>query len=194
MKVLKLSNSSLGNQSIEILIPTDKDNLYYEPTEKLHKFDLLQVSYIENDKKTFFKEDILSEIVLSFLNFSKRIINNEVELLKEFEPGSFGYFYNQLSFDPEGAGWDILSIHLLWGGINVLVVMYSCNQSVYLEIFPIFNNFSEDESEEEDKANFKKFMENYAPIGVMKLDKDILLQWRQQVRDFFELKNDTIPY
>jgi hypothetical protein len=125
------------------------------------------------------------------LNFSRRIINNEAELLKEIDPGSFGYFYNQPSFD---VGWDILSVYLLWGGINVLVVMYSCNQSVYLEIFPVFNNFSEDESEEEDKANFKKFMESYEPIGVMKLDKDILLQWRQQVRDFFELTDDTIPY
>lgn len=191
MKKLELKN--LNNQSIEIVIPTDKDNLYYEPTEKLNRFDLLQIFYIENGEKTFLLEDILSEIVLSFLNTVKPIIRNEIDLTEKIKPGTFGYLYNNLFFDSKNGVWKNELAPSLWGGINVLVVMYSCNHSVYLEVFSVFN-FGEDDLDEEEVANFKKFMENYAPIGVMKLDKSTLLEWRQQVRDFFELTDDTIPY
>ena len=191
----KLQLKNFNEQCIEIVIPTDKDNLYYEPTDKLNRFDLLQVFYSEVGKEIFIAEEIINEIVPNFLDTIKVVINNEVDVTGKIEPGRFGYFYNQSFFDlfMKDSGEDDVFKYILCSGIGIQIAIYAYGELVYVEVFPSFR-YREGYSDEQIVENFKKFMENYAPIGVMKLDKNILLQWRQQVRDFFELKDDTIPY
>ncbi len=54
-----------NNTYFEVLVPElpDKDNYYYQPTEKLHVFDIVTLVYCNNNIKTEFLQDAAAEIL-----------------------------------------------------------------------------------------------------------------------------------
>lgn len=175
------------DKKITIQIPDlpNKVNYYYEPTEKIHKFDEGTVSFVDKDFNIELKKEILNEIVCPFYALLKKALHNELQLPDITKIGHAGYALNSMLHNKQD---DSIPLYWLWAGSeHRSTLLYNANNTIYLEIVPLYPWLYRDKKPSDNYISFDEFMKTYKPYVVETIPIDIAKQWLKQCEEL--LKN-----
>ena len=163
--------------SIEILVPDFeyKENYYYKPVKELQMFDVVTVEYQTNKIKLVLKKDAVAEVFGVFRNDLKRLLQNQLVLPKNIQPGDLGYNWN---IDTDEDNFDIdYFAYWLFSYRGVQTWIYNKDSKMYLEISPSYPWHSIEPSENEKVVPFEEFMQKYKPLALYELTKETVQKW-----------------
>ena len=122
--------------TIEIPDVSMKYNYYYEPTEKLHKFDEVTVFFSTKGNQVEIYKDILDDFITPFHRFLEKAIAHDLDLPHEIVEGEAGKILNY--YLNERSVVDLKSFWLCSSLKNNDTLMYSKNSKIYIEIAPMY--------------------------------------------------------
>jgi hypothetical protein len=170
---------------IEIYFPdsSNKINYFYKPTEKLHKFDEVMITYFDKEKEILLHKDTLDIALLSVIGQINKSFE-ELDLPPEIQMGQMVYALNEskkeYATETVGIYKNIdFSNYWVWstaGGAQTFI--YTFEGSLYLEIGKIYQWQYDDN--DIDLLFYQEFMKNYKPIAVEKISKKTAQQWLEQ--------------
>lgn len=180
----------INKNSLKITLPNHKTNLYYEPSEKLNRFDEVEIAYYsDKNKKTILSFDIIREILMSLSGSLEDAINTKLELPSFIKKSEFGKFYNETSYQitiednedlttEEKNNLDLFSKHWLFSDESIQTWIYNVEDKICIEITPSYKWLYQDPKLNEKFIPFKEFREHYKPYDIFCIDKKIASQWK----------------
>lgn len=181
--IFKLDTTSL----ISIKIPDlpEKFNYYYEPTEHLHKFDEAETFFIKNNKQLQLKKDILQEAILPFNFLLKKAIANELSLPEGINPGDVGKELNKSYNERPHAEVSSFSV---WQSVRrkTCTLLYNFNDSIYLEIVPLYKWSYIEPKKNEKYIPFDEFLKTYKPYYVEVIPRNVAFAWQKQCEEIIK--------
>ena len=185
---MTLINFNLDSKKeIQISIPNipDKFNYYYEPTEKMHRFDEATVNFITPLNQIEIKKDILGDIFVPFYKILKRAIHKTVVLPNEIQPGRAGYMLNLMLNDLNKIDLGPFWVWSSLTGNDTLI--YNASDIIYLEIVPAYPWTFKDPDPGEEYISLDTFLEKYKPLVFEKIPYKVALEWLNKSEGFLRL-------
>jgi hypothetical protein len=184
-----------STRKISITVPDipDKYNYFYEPTEKLHRFDEGYARFISKDFCMELKIEIIHEIVCILEGSLKKALNGQLSLPNGVRKGEVGYALNHMlyiTFNSDEAKKDRISPFWIWSGPNcVQTLMYNVKDVIYLELAPIYPWISIEQKKPDHMAyvSFHEFMKNYKPLFVEVIPRDVAIRWHKQTEHILDV-------
>jgi hypothetical protein len=174
---------------IEIYFPEieNKFNYYYQPTEKLHKFDEVSITFYYDENEILLYRNILED---GMLRISDRLLEADQELIElptEIQVGQMVYALNESGKDENSNCFKTVEFHKfwVWSVADIMhgaeTFMYTRNGQLYLEIGKIYPwLYDEPDLSDSNFMSYDEFMKNYKPIAVEKISKKTAQQWLEQ--------------
>jgi len=174
-------------KKIVVKIPDIKSkfNYYYEPSEKLHKFDEVTVFFVTKDCEIEIFKDSLDDFIVPFYRLLKKAIANNLELPREIEEGKAGEMLND--YLNERSTLDLKPFWLCSSLKNNDTLLYTKNNKIYMEVTPLYPwTFIEPKSED-NYISFDEFMKSYKPDAVEPILHVIACEWLAQCLEIINL-------
>ncbi len=179
---------------IAIFVPKfpHKVNYFYKPSPELHGFDEVTVIYEKKEQRIFILKEALQEILVTSTRRAEKLLNNSAILPKEINKGELGKQYNiDIYFEKDDFPYDKF---LFLSGVKIQVWMYNYENEIYIEIAPTWEWLFKDHEEDEKFIPFDEFIKNYEPYAFFKIDRNELIQFKQQCDGLIKkLGIDTEP-
>jgi hypothetical protein len=161
-----------------------KSTWYFEPSEKLNRFDEVNVVYENSGACTFlFEEEEMQEVIVRLMLAMQHVFQKSRQLSPAIQCGNLGYYFNQTIFD-EGYTFDFS--HYWWFSTRYIQTwLYTIDSKIYIEISPSYPwaNIELPKNFEQFPKNFvsyEEFMKNYRPIAVVSISPHIAQTWVDQ--------------
>ncbi len=170
-----------NNTYFEVLVPElpDKDNYYYQPTEKLHVFDIVTLVYCNNNIKTEFLQDAAAEILGSLHCVLSKVLLNKSILPDHIPFGSVSLWFS-INTAKGDFGFKFGSF-CLWSTISQPETwLYNKDNKIYLEVSLPYPWLFSDPKPSENYYSFDEYIKNYKPIAVYEISRETAQQWLEQ--------------
>lgn len=171
---------------INIVIPDlpQKHNYYYEPTDKLNRFDEVTVTYTGDNFSIVLSKDILNEILHVFNECLKKVIHGKLQLLSTAKTGTLGYTLNNILNEKQD---DDISFFWVWSSLNNIdTLFYNIGDEIYLEIVPAYPWTYQEPTAGDGYISFEEFMNNYKPYVVKNISVNTAIQWQRTCEDILK--------
>ena len=182
-----------ANKKISIEVPDvlDKFTCFYESTEKLHKFDVITVYFIDNDKKVIIYQDMLDDFILPFHILLLRALNNILSLPKEITVGNALLTLNDNLNERTS-----IEMNPYWLASTVKdktdTLLYTVNNNIYLEVGIVYPWTFLEPKPGDRYVTYDEFIKNYKPLLVELIPHEIAKQWLTKSEEI--LKSVEIDY
>lgn len=172
--------------SIKILIPDlqDKFNYYYKPIKKLHMFDEVTVVFENGTQQTNLIMDNANIVLHNFKEALEYSLNNKIVLPDFIKTGNLGFYYNIDMYNEQPESVDY-SYFWLWSIRGVQSWIYNQNNKIYLEIGFSYPWLFVEPKQSDHYISFDEFMNEYKPIIIEEIDRDIVEKWLEQCNEIF---------
>jgi hypothetical protein len=174
---------------LKVVIPdfNEKINYFYEPTDKLNKFDEASVILSMNEANTTIVVDALQDIMCSFCYYLKKTLNDELPLPVQVPLGALNDFYNRERYQDRWQDEDFPSAltldcpqFWLWSTAGLLQSwMYNYDGKIYLEIGASYPNLYDEDAQRDDKK-FEEYMDHYKPLLFVEVPHDVARAWLEK--------------
>jgi len=165
-----------------------KFNYYYEPTEKLHKFDEAKVCFVSKQNEILLCQDILDHIIQTMHVRLKKASTNNLLLPERLKAGYVGAELNKML---NGISDLNLNPFWMWSALGeVQTLLYNYDNKIYLEIVPTFPDSFDDNSDKPLSELFKEFMKTYKPYFVTEIPIETAQQWLEQSEQIIQMINN----
>ncbi len=170
-----------NNCYFDVLIPEfpDKDNYFYQPTEKLHMFDLVTLIYRNNEKKWVIQEDNVEEIILSSHWASIRALEG-TRVLPDHIPLGHVSLHSSFDVQYETSKFNDSNLYLWSSASSIQTWLYTRANKIYLEVSCTYPWSFVDPEPFENYFSFDEYVANYKPIAVHEINKETADQWIKQ--------------
>jgi len=174
--------------SIGIKVPniTEKVNYFYEPTEKLHKFDEVTVYLNQGNVSTLIARDVVQDIIVSLWESLYKSLHFKRELPLQIVEGKVGYCHNKDTYMLHCTADDEIknykekyncSLYNVWSSnLKIETWMYSKKGTIYLEISPTYPLFYSEDFVQDDTV-FEKYLASYKPLFFVEISHDQAEEW-----------------
>ena len=182
-----------ANNKIRIEVPDvlAKFTYFYESTEKLHKFDVITVYFIDNDKKVIIYQDMLDDFILPFHILLKRALNNILSLPKEITVGNALLTLNDNLNERTPTDMTPYWLASTVKG-KTATLLYTFNNTIYLEIGIVYPWTFLEPTSADKYITYDEFIKNYKPLLVEVIPHEIAKQWLTKSEEI--LKSAEIDY
>ena len=178
-----------NNKKIMISIPNLplKFNYYYEPTEKLHKFDEATAYLITMQNQMVLHQDMLDDIILSFEGTLKKVVSNNLPLPSTIKPGNAGAELNMMLNDISDLN---MKPYWVWSSLErTHTLLYNYDNKIYLEISPGCPDLFTDKPARTINKLFKEFMKTHKPYFVIEIPLETAKKWLEQSEQIIQMIN-----
>lgn len=167
-----------SNEAIKFEIPEKefKNNLYYEPTQKLNQFDIIKIFLEKPSGSLQLFEDILQEGLLPLIEVLRQFVLKKQESLS-IVPGDLGRLYNM---DVFFESYKISPETIVWSHKSIITFLYNVDNEIYLEIAKSYPWHLSDSKQADNFITFDEFIKDYRPCFVKKMDLDLIQSWIRQ--------------
>lgn len=172
-------------QHIDIVVPENKCNYYYKPTDQISKFDEVLVVYKDEERDIVIGSEMIDMVIEDLRDACLRILNSEAALPDSLSIGSVGYQYN-LTAKNEGFSDLYLSI-CLWSGKLKHTFLYEKNGKIYLEIASTYPWLFEESKQDKQFVPFEEFMKSYKSTVLEISDKSVVQTWLSQCEQLLSI-------
>ncbi|MBI2774575.1 hypothetical protein HYX58_01070 [Candidatus Dependentiae bacterium] len=188
MKKVLLNFEISKENRIEVFFSDEinKFNYFYEPSEKLHVFDEVNIALYMQNKQIILAEDPLRDGVESLYNQLIRAKQGLISLPKGINIGTLSYHINESTYLSEQVGGKRLinsmnfSVWSLPAG-KAQTYMYTSQNKLYLEIGVFYRwHYIERTDADIDYIPYEDFIKNYKPILVDEVTNEMASNWMQQ--------------
>lgn len=190
-------------ESIKILVPELglKDNLFYEPTSEIHKFDVVTFIYESPNRCSILFHDALIMGLENFMVALENLLNEELLIPKDFSIGFLGFLFNEITYFHTIANNEMIALYEMYYEENypsffyfalstahngLQTFAYNVQDKMYLEIVPLYPWLHSEQEKQEDQLFdyflFSDFMKTYKPEAVIELDEVTVRRWLDQCK------------
>lgn len=163
----------------ELLIPQNKDNYYYQPTDKLHKFDIVTLIYQSNHGKIIILNDALG-LIVSVLHYGLLdALENKRPLPIEIKKGEVSLSFS-INSDKEHKKINYSNLWLWSSTSEIQVWLYNNADKIYLEISYTYPWLSSDPEPSDAYATLDEYEKSYKPIALYEISKITAKKWQEQ--------------
>jgi len=176
------------NHIIRVYIPEidKKKNLYYTPSDKLHEFDEVIVTYEYLDKNVILSIDIIREVLLKMTTMLEQSLQDKLVLPNKIKKGELGKSWNIDTYSllknkiEEYEKDDVFEQHWLYSYKQIQTWIYNCDSEICVEVSPSYEWFFKESGEHVDHLDFEAFLVSYKPLAFFCIDKKTAAGWKKQ--------------
>ncbi|MHA1874808.1 MAG: hypothetical protein ACTSUC_00005 [Promethearchaeota archaeon] len=172
------------------------------PKKELCTYCWGTITYHKGKRKYILYSDFIGLGLESFERSLTKTLRNKLILHKSITK-DIGFLWNEYLQDKkeynfvevtlENQRFWIGDSYILWESRGRDTWMYN-DGAIFMEITPCYKWHSVEPKKYEKYLRYKEFIKKYKPIAIIKIDKDIAIQWLKQVKELRNIirKNDII--
>jgi len=167
---------------ITITVPSlpEKDNVIFIPGPELHHLDIATVEYSDKDKNLPLDRDVVDTIFYSCYLVLERALSDAFSPPDHITTGNVGYYMNMFNEHRQSHLKVLKKFRAWWSRQDVQTIIYSRDNTIYLEIVPIYPWHLDVPSAEEEYESFNEFMQRYKPYVVKEIPRETIITWRNK--------------
>ena len=169
-----------NNSNITITVPSlpEKDNEIFIPTETLHQLDIGKAVYENKKYSILLLQDVIKGILYPYYLILERVLTQTFTLPDRVNIGDIGYYLNMYR-EYRTHDLEVLDQFRLWcSKQHVQTLLYNANNSIYLEIVPLYPWHLAIPETDDEYEPFDAFMQRYAPYVVTEVPREKVIIWR----------------
>lgn len=176
---------SIGiNQFLKIELPvrSQKQNLYYESTDEINRFDIVKVWFLNNDESLLLFNDALQEVLYAFVNTLRFLLSCDKEI-DDIKVGELGKMYD---IDTHKKLYKVPEESVVLACHNILTFMYRIRRCIYMEIAPTYPWEYSDPKYNEEFIPFDEYIDKHKPYAVIEIDFETAQDWIKQCEELIK--------
>lgn len=162
--------------------------------KQLHRFVWCSVLFVDDHKQyKLYSFDYVSHALYPFDFLLDKALKDELELHSSINE-DVGILYDQyckeggdknliLNNDGDWIGND----YSLWCYKELKTWIYNKGGETYLEITPLYKWHNLYPSSNEKYISYSEFLSNYTPLAIIKLKKEVVKRWREQINELIRI-------
>jgi len=169
-------------QYLELINHCPEKNHFY-------RFDECELSFVNTEEKFIIFQDVLMDCIDMFKFLLPKSLKDAL-ILPESIKLDIGFLWNEYLNEPSNTNLEMVAVensrewiglrYLLWSPgkkINVATWLYNKNDTIYLEITPVYPWHFRDAEQDEKFIPYDEWIKNYKPLIISEITKDTTEQW-----------------
>lgn len=170
-----------NNTYFEVLVPEfpGKDNYYYQPTEKLHIYDIITIIYCTNDTRIKLFEDAAGLSIEMIQHSLMSCLENKPIITEPIKIGTLSLLFS-IDTEKEDSEFDFGPFRLWSSPSGIQTWLYTRDNKIYLEISSTYPWLFSDPEPLDNYYSLDEYIKNYKPMAVHEISRETAQEWLEQ--------------